>query len=76
MKTNIELNEARLNRVMELAGLKTRKAAIDFALKEAERAARLRRLLGSPLPGAEYLDAVDPAYDLLSLREKDKPSYP
>ena len=73
MKTTIDLDEARLRRVMKLTGLKTRKATIDFALLEAERAAKLARLLGSPLPDGEFRDAVDPDYDLTALRSKERP---
>jgi Arc/MetJ family transcription regulator len=73
VKTTIELDEDRLNRVMKLTGLKTRKAVLDFALREAERAARVRRFLRSLLPDEEYGDAVAPGYDVLVLREKEKP---
>jgi Arc/MetJ family transcription regulator len=58
VKTTIELDEDRLNRVMKLTGLKTRKAVLDFALREAERAAQMRRFLKSLLSDKEYVDAV------------------
>jgi len=57
-----------------MAGLKTRKETIDFALREAERAVRLRRLIKAPLADEELAGAVDPAYDVLALREREKPS--
>lgn len=74
MKTTIVLDDARLERIRELAGLKTRKETIDFALREAERAVRLRRLIKAPLADAEFAEAVDPAYDLPALREREKPA--
>ena len=73
MKTTIDIDEARLKRVMKLAGLKTRKAAVEFALREAERAARIKRLLGASLADEEFTDAVDSAYDVRSLRERERP---
>ena len=74
MKTTIDLDEKRLERIMAVAGLKTRKEAIDFALREAERAVRLRKLIKTPLADTEFADAVDPAYDLMALRNREKPA--
>ena len=39
MKTTIDIDERRLKRVMELTGAKTRKAAVNYALREAEKGA-------------------------------------
>jgi Arc/MetJ family transcription regulator len=74
MKTTIVLDEERLERIREMAGLKTRRETIDFALREAERAIRLSRLIKSPLADDEFAGAVDPAYDVLAVREREKPS--
>lgn len=74
MKTTVVLDDERLERIRELAGLKTRKETIDFALREAERTVRLRRLIKTPLTDEEFTGAIDPAYDLLALREHEKPS--
>lgn len=75
MKTTIDLDDKKLLRVMKLAGLKTRKEAIDFALTEVERLARIRKILSEPL----YVDPtghiIDPNYDLLRLREAEKPGH-
>jgi Bacterial antitoxin of type II TA system, VapB len=74
MKTTVAVDEAKLVDLMKLTGLKTRKAAIDFALTEAMRAATLRPVLGSSIfvvPDSEPV--VDPKYDLLKLREAEKP---
>lgn len=75
MKTTIDLDEEKLLRVMKLTGLKTRKEAINFALTETERAAKLKKLFSKPIPSKEWVDAIDPNYDLMALREMDKPKY-
>jgi Arc/MetJ family transcription regulator len=73
VKATTEYDETRLKRVMKLTGLKSRKAALDYALREAEHAANVRRFLKSLLPDAEYADAVAPGYDVLAVREKEAP---
>ena len=73
MKTTIDLDERRLAAVMKLTGLKTRKAAVDYALCAAERQASLDRLLERALPDEEYRTAVDPRYDLVALRKRERP---
>jgi Arc/MetJ family transcription regulator len=73
MKKTVELDETRLKRVMRLTGLKSRKAALDYALPEAEQAARIRRFLKSLLPDAEYADSVAAGSDVLAVREKETP---
>ncbi len=71
MKTTAGFSETRLKRLMKLTGLKTRKEAIEFALREAERSAKVRRFLKSLLPDSEYADALAPDYDVVTLREKE-----
>ncbi len=71
MKTTLEIDERLLVRVMKISGLRTRRAVVDFALRQAERLVRSRRLLESLLPGDEFADAVDPAYDVMALRERE-----
>ena len=74
VKTTVELDEQKLRRVMELTGLKTRKAAIDYALSQAERAAKMARLFDRPRRTKDELkSALDPKYDLMALREHEKP---
>jgi len=75
MKTTIDLDEEKLERVMKLGGIGTRKEAVEFALSEAERALKLRRFLRRKWSTEELKDAVDPNYDLMKLREMDKPDY-
>jgi Arc/MetJ family transcription regulator len=73
MKTTVDLDEKKLRRLMRLTGLKTRKATIDFALTEAERLAKIKKLFQEPF----YLEAegpvVDPDYDVISMRKREKP---
>jgi len=73
MKTTIDIDEAKLKRVMQVAGLKTRKAAVDYALTEAERAARLKKLLTCAVRETEYKSAVDPKYDVVAMRNRETP---
>lgn len=75
MKTTIELDEKKLLRIMALTGLKTRKAAIDYALTQAERAAKLAKLFARPWTQQELETALEPGYDLEVLRERDKPAH-
>ncbi len=73
MKTTVELDEKRLTSVMKLTGLRTRKAAVDYALRVAERAASLDRLMERALPDEAYRTAVDPHYDVVALRNRARP---
>lgn len=73
MKTTIDLDETKLKRVMKLAGIGTRKEAIDAALTELERKAKLNHFFANALPHDAYKDAIDPKYDLMKLREMSKP---
>lgn len=74
VKTTVELDEEKLRRVMELTGLKTRKDAIDYALSQAERAAKMAKLFARPRRSKDELKgALDPKYDLKALREQEKP---
>jgi Arc/MetJ family transcription regulator len=74
VKTTVELDEQKLIRVMKLTGLKTRREAIDYALDQAERSAKLAKLFGRKKRSkAEISKAMDPKYDVLALREREKP---
>ena len=74
MKTTLDIDEKKLEEVMRLTGARSRKAAVNYALECAARVERLRKLFEKPLPDEEYRTAVDPSYDLLTLRQKDVPS--
>lgn len=74
MKMTMFIDEALLARVMELTGLKTKTEAVEFSLREAERKAKLGRLIAKEkLAADEWKESVDPGYDLLALRVAEKP---
>jgi hypothetical protein len=74
VKTTVELDEQKLLRVMQLTGLKTRREAIDYALSQAERAAKIAKLFARPRRSKDELkNLLDPKYDLMILREQQKP---
>lgn len=70
MKTTIEIDEAKLTRIMALTGLKTRKEAVDWALTEAERIAAINRVAETPWDAAFLRDAVEPGYDIVRMRNE------
>ena len=72
MKTTIELDEAKLERVMQLTGIRTRKEAINFALTEAERIAAIDSFYQKKFYVDETGSVVDPEYDVLAQRNKDQ----
>lgn len=67
-KTTIEIDSQKLERIMRLAGFKTRKEAVDWALTEAERIASLNRIAENPWSAEDLAGAVDPSYDILAIR--------
>ncbi|MGA2262986.1 MAG: type II toxin-antitoxin system VapB family antitoxin [Acidobacteriota bacterium] len=75
MKTTIDLDDRKLRRLMKLTGLKTRKDTIDFALTEAERLARVRKLFAKPF----YVDpagfVIEPGYDVMKMRKLEMPTH-
>ena len=70
IKTTIEIDEDKLERVMSLGSFKTRKEAMDWALTEAERIATLDHIAATPWSSSILQDAVDPNYDPISLRRE------
>ena len=70
MKTTIEIDDKRLMHVMRLANLKTRKAALEFALIETEKMLSMRNLASKSFY-TEGKMVVDPKYDLAKLRRKE-----
>lgn len=69
IKTTIEIDEAKLKRIMDLGGFSTRKEAVDWALTEAERIASLDRIAENPWPSSVVREAVDPSYDVTASRK-------
>ncbi len=70
MKTTVEIDDKRLMHVMRLANLKTRKAALEFALIETEKMLSMRNLASKSFY-AEAKTAIDPKYDLAKLRREE-----
>jgi Arc/MetJ family transcription regulator len=70
MKTTIELDDAKLTRIMELTGLNTRKEAVDWALTEALRIASIDRIAEEPWDAEFLKEAVEPGYDILEMRRQ------
>ena len=64
MKTTVDIDEKKLNGIMRMAGIRSRKAAVDYALSCADRIERLRKLFKHPLQDKEYANALDPAYEV------------
>jgi Bacterial antitoxin of type II TA system, VapB len=75
MKTTVDIDDRKLRRVMKLTGLKTRKETIDFALTEAERLARVSRMFQKPFYTEEEGPIIDPDYDLLGMRKRERPRH-
>lgn len=69
------IDDALLARVMEATGTTSKTRAIDLALREMDRKARLVKLTaeGLGLGPDELRDAIDPAYDLEEMRRRETP---
>lgn len=70
MKTTIEIDDSKLLRVMALTGLKTRKEAVDWALTEAERIARVDQIAAHPWNSDSVKEALEPGYDIMEIRNR------
>ncbi|MBI2924514.1 MAG: type II toxin-antitoxin system VapB family antitoxin [Verrucomicrobia bacterium] len=75
MKMTLHIDDDLLTRVMEATGAASKTSAIDIALREMDRRARLVSLAteGLGLGPDELKDAVDPAYDLDEMRRHETP---
>jgi hypothetical protein len=70
IKTTIEIDEDKLERVMRLGGFNTRKEAMDWALTEAERLAALNDIERNPWDSTVMETSVSPDYDPIALRQE------
>ncbi len=70
MKMTMHIDDELLDRVMKAYGCESKTEAVETALREMDRRARLKEFLknGLGLTKAELAEAVDPAYDLMALR--------
>jgi len=75
MKMTLHIDEALLARVMAATGTTSKTKAIDLALREMDRKARLVALCseGLGLGPDELKEAVDPSYQLDDLRRRETP---
>jgi Arc/MetJ family transcription regulator len=69
------IDDELLGRVMEATGTTSKTKAIDLALRELDRKAKLVKLAtaGLGLSAEELKDAVDPAYSLEEMRREETP---
>jgi hypothetical protein len=76
MKITLNVDEALLARVVKCTGSKTKTAAIDYALREMDRRARLTEVLneGLGMSPDELANMFDPASDPMTLRAAEDPA--
>ena len=75
MKMTLHIDEALLARVMEATGTTSKTKAIDLALREMDRRAKLIELgsIGLGLSPSELRETVDPAYRLETMPQSETP---
>jgi len=75
MKMTMYIDDALLGRVMEATGTTSKTKAIDLALREMDRRAKLINLsaAGLGLSPDELKDAIDPSYNLEEMRRREAP---
>ena len=75
MKMTMYIDDELLARVMEATGTTSKTKAIDLALREMDRKAKLMKLsaAGLGLAPDELKDALDPAYNLEEMRHRETP---
>jgi Arc/MetJ family transcription regulator len=75
MKMTLHIDSELLERVMIATGATSKTMAVDLALREMDRKAKLVKLAsqGLGLGPDELKDAIDPAYDLAELRRRETP---
>ncbi len=77
MKTTIEIDEEKLDRIMKATGIGTMKEAVDWALSEALRIATINQMMEEPWSAEEARGVMDANYDLIAIRNGGAPTiYP
>ena len=73
MKMTMHIDDELLARVMEATGTTSKTKAIDLALREMDRRAKLIKLssAGLGLSADELKETVDPVYNLEALRNRE-----
>ena len=77
MKMTMYIDDALLARVMEATGTTSKTKAVDLALREMDRRARLLSLCseGVGLGEDELKETVDPAFNLEEMRRRETPIF-
>ncbi len=77
MKMTLHIDDRLLARVMAATGAPSKTKAVDLALREVDRKAKLVALAteGLGLGPDELKDAVDPDYDLDEMRKRETPAH-
>lgn len=72
----LHIDEELLARVVTVTGASSKTQAVDLALREMDRRAKLIKMAseGLGLEADELKDAIDPAYDLNELRRREIPT--
>ncbi len=75
MKMRMHIDEGLLARVMDALRTTSKTMAVDLALREIDRKAKLMKLseTGLGMTADELKDAVDPAYNLEEMRRRETP---
>lgn len=75
MKMTMHIDEELLDRIVKTHGFASKTEAVDTALRELDRRARLKEFFkkGLGLTPDELRACVDPDYDLLALRAAETP---
>jgi len=77
MKTTIEIDEQKLDRIMKMMGIATMKEAVDWALSEALRIASINKMIEKPWSAEEARGVMDSSYDVIAIRNSATPmTYP
>lgn len=76
MKMTMHINEELLDRVVEKFGCTSKTEAVEMALREMDRKARFKEVVkaGMGFTPEELKNAVDPDYDVMSMRAAESPS--
>lgn len=75
MKMTMHIDEELLDRIVAMHGFASKTEAVDTALREMDRKARLKEFFkkGLGLTSEELKASVDPDYDLMALRAAESP---
>lgn len=76
MKMTMHINEELLDRVVEKFGCTSKTEAVEMALREMDRKARFKEVVkaGLGFTPEELKNAVDPDYDVMSMRAAESPN--